>query len=143
MPIPKNEMVPSNRRFSAPSPGRRGAVLLCLLAAALAMTACKKDVAVDASDSDSNGYLCLKCGVKLYTARSTFIGPHCPKCNEDTLMDVVGYRCAKDGQVVIQPRKGGRSGALMCEKCQAPLTNSMFMPREKDLKAWGATKTSG
>jgi len=143
MPIPKNELVPGNRRLPTPSMSRRGAALLWLLAAALAMTACKKDVAVEASDSDSNGYLCLKCGVKLYTARSTFIGPHCPKCNEDTLMDVVGYRCAKDGQVVIQPRRGSRLGAPVCEKCQAPLANSMFLPREKDLKAWGATKSAG
>jgi hypothetical protein len=143
MPIPKNELVPGNRRLSATAAVRRGAALCCLLGVALLMSACKKDVALEASDSDSNGYLCLKCGVKLYTARSIFIGPHCPKCNEDTLMDVVGYRCAKDGQVVIQPRKGGRSGAPVCEKCQAPLANSMFMPREKDLKAWGAAKSAG
>jgi len=143
MPIPEQKMLTRDHRFSATSMGRGGAALVWLLAGALVMSGCKKDVAVEASDSDSNGYLCLKCGVKLYTARSTFIGPHCPKCNEDTLMDVVGYRCAKDGQVVIQPRKGGRSGAPVCEKCQAPLANSMFLPREKDLKDWGATKTSG
>ena len=143
MPILKNQTIPGNRLLSAIATVRRGAALWCLLGIALLMSACRKDVAVDASDSDSNGYLCLKCGVKLYTARSTFIGPHCPKCNEDTLMDVVGYRCAKDGQVVIQPRKGSRAGAPVCEKCQAPLANSMFMPREKDLKAWGATQASG
>jgi DNA-directed RNA polymerase subunit RPC12/RpoP len=138
MPIPENDMHSSYHRFSTPTRALRGAALLWLFAVALGLTACKKDVAVDASDSDSNGYVCAKCGVKLYTARSNFIGPRCPKCNEDALMDVVGYRCAKDGQVVIQPRQGGRSGAPVCEKCQASLVNSMFLPREKDLKAWGA-----
>src|SRR3954466_7528099 len=136
-------MLKPNRGISFTALSCRGAALLLLLAVACVMFGCKKDAAVEASDSDSNGYLCLKCGVKLYTARSTFIGPHCPKCNEDTLMDVVGYRCAKDGVLVIQPRQGGRPAAPACDKCQASLVNSMFLPREKDLKAWGATKTSG
>ena len=101
MLIPEQEMLTRNRGISFTGLSCRGAALLLLLAVALVMIGCKKEVAVEASDSDSNGYLCLKCGVKLYTARSTFIGPHCPKCNEDTLMDVVGYRCAKDSVVVI------------------------------------------
>jgi len=45
----------------------------------------KKDVAFEAMDSDANGYLCLKCGVKLYTDRTVFIGPQCPKCQQETL----------------------------------------------------------
>jgi predicted SprT family Zn-dependent metalloprotease len=142
MPIPENEMLANRRPFPTGS-AVRGTALLCLLGAALALTACKKDLAAESSDSDSNGYWCLKCGVKLYTARSHFIGPRCPKCNEDLLMDVVGYACAKDHQVIIRPRRGDRAGAPTCEKCQAPLLNSMFLPREKDLKAWGATRADG
>ncbi len=92
-------------------------------------------------DSDANGYICLKCGVKLYTDRSVFIGPKCPKCGEDTLMDVVGYYCDKCQHLTIRPRRGGGQGAV-CELCQRPLANAMRSPREKDLKAWGATKFS-
>lgn len=101
---------------------------------------CKKDPASDASDSDANGYLCLKCGAKLYTARSVFIGPKCPKCQEDRLVEVVAYRCPKDQFVTILPARGDSRRAT-CEKCQTPLGNTMFLPREKDLQTWGAVKT--
>jgi DNA-directed RNA polymerase subunit RPC12/RpoP len=107
----------------------------------LVATGCKKDAALEAMESDANGYVCLKCGVKLYTDRSVFIGPNCPKCHEDSLMDVVGYYCPKDQHLTIRPRRGGRQGAV-CEQCQQSLANAMRSPREKDLKAWGATKTS-
>jgi DNA-directed RNA polymerase subunit RPC12/RpoP len=116
-------------------------LILGVAAAALAMTACKKDAASDAIDTDANGYLCLKCGVKLYTARSVFIGPQCPKCQQESLMDVVGYYCEKDHHLTIRPRRGDRQ-PLACEQCQGPLVNAMRSPREKDLKAWGATKAS-
>jgi predicted SprT family Zn-dependent metalloprotease len=116
-------------------------LLLGLAAAMLALTACKKDVATEAIDTDANGYLCLKCGVKLYTARSVFIGPQCPKCQQESLMDVVGYYCEKDHHLTIRPRRGDRQ-PLACEQCQGPLVNAMRMPREKDLKAWGATKAA-
>jgi hypothetical protein len=102
---------------------------------------CNPDVAREASDSDANGYLCLKCGVKLYTDRSVFIGPKCSKCGEDTLVEVVGYRCAKDQFVTIRPARGDGRG-VNCEKCQASLANTMFLPRARDLRTWGATKTS-
>jgi DNA-directed RNA polymerase subunit RPC12/RpoP len=118
-----------------------GVVAVWLAVLALMATACKKDVALEAMDSDANGYLCLKCGVKLYTDRSVFIGPQCPKCQQDSLMDVVGYECAKDHHLTIRPKRGDRQ-ALACEQCQGPLVNAMRSPREKDLKAWGATKTS-
>ena len=126
------------------SPGFRlglGVVALWLAALALLAAACKKDAALDAMDSDANGYWCLKCGVKLYTARSVFIGPQCPKCQQETLMDVVGYECPKDHHLTIRPKRGDRQ-PLACEQCQGPLVNAMRSPREKDLKAWGATKTS-
>jgi hypothetical protein len=114
-------------------------VALCLATLALASTSCKKDVALQAMDSDANGYLCLKCGVKLYTDRAVFIGPQCPKCKQESLMDVVGYECPKDHHLTIRPKRGD-SQPLACEQCQGPLVNAMKSPREKDLKAWGATK---
>ncbi len=116
-------------------------LVVCLAAALLSVTACKRDAALDAIDSDANGYVCLKCGVKLYTDRSVFIGPKCPKCQEDSLMDVVGYDCPKDHHLTIRPRRGDRQ-PLACEQCQGSLVNAMRSPREKDLKAWGATKFS-
>jgi DNA-directed RNA polymerase subunit RPC12/RpoP len=105
----------------------------------VSLTACKKDPAFEAMDSDANGYMCLKCGAKLYTERSTFIGPKCPKCNEDTLIEVVGYYCQKDQYLTIRARRGDPQGPV-CDKCQAPLVNAMKTQREKELKAWGATK---
>jgi len=118
-----------------------GLLVVCLAAVLLAATACKKDAALVAMDSDANGYVCLKCGVKLYTARAVFIGPNCPKCQQDTLMDVVGYYCDQCKHLTIRARRGDRQGAV-CERCQQPLANAMRSPREKDLKAWGATKVS-
>src|SRR5882762_5513511 len=112
---------------------RRVLFPLWVAAAWLAATGCKKDVARDASDSDANGYLCLKCGAKLYTDRSVFIGPKCPKCQEDKLVEVVGYRCDKDQFVTIRPARGDSRG-ITCEQCQASLANAMFLPRAKDLQ---------
>lgn len=117
------------------------ALLLGLALLTLVLTGCKKDPSTEAIESDANGYVCLKCGVKLYTDRSVFIGPKCPKCSEDSLMDVVGYYCEKDKHLTIRPRRGDHQGPI-CEQCQAPLVNAMRSPREKDLKAWGATKAS-
>jgi len=124
-----------------PTPGRwRLACWLVVLALlALAAPGCKRDAANEASDSDANGYLCTKCGAKFYTDRSVFIGPKCPKCGEDTLVEVVGYRCPKDQFVTIRSARGDARG-VTCEKCQASLVNDMFLPRAKDLQAWGATK---
>ncbi len=118
-----------------------GFALAGLLALGLFAGGCKKDVAKEASDSDANGYVCLKCDAKLYTDRSVFIGPKCPKCQEDALMEVVGYVCPKDGHVTIRARQGDRLGAPVCDSCKEPLSG-MRLPREKDLKAWGATKVS-
>lgn len=126
-----------------PSPGRWWSVLCCLFVlVAIAGPGCKKDVASEASDSDANGYLCQnqKCGVKLYTDRSVFIGPRCPKCGEDRLFELVAYRCAKDQFVIFRSARGDSRG-VTCEKCQASLANAMFLPRAKDLQAWGATKS--
>ena len=116
-------------------------VRLALWLAAISFTvmACKKDTAAEAMDSDANGYVCLKCGAKFYTDRSVFIGPKCPKCQEESLMNVVGYYCEKDQHLTIRPGRGDRQGPV-CEQCQTPLNNAMRSPREKDLLAWGATR---
>jgi hypothetical protein len=113
---------------------------LALAAFCLAITSCKKDVAREASDSDANGYLCTKCGAKLYTDRKVFIGPACPKCGQAGLTEVVGYFCDKDKHLTVRGRTNDRA-APACEQCQGPL-GGMKLPREKDLKAWGATKVS-
>jgi len=113
----------------------------CLTVFALVLAGCKKDVATDAMETDANGYVCLKCGAKLYTDRSVFIGPKCPKCSEDKLMSVVGYYCEKDQHLTIRASRGDRQGAV-CEKCNAALVNAMRSPRKKDLEAWGAAKFS-
>jgi ribosomal protein L40E len=102
---------------------------------------CRKDAAEEASDSDANGYICVKCEAKLYTERSVFIGPKCPKCQQAGLVEVVCYVCPKDNHVTIRGRTDERHGAPVCEACQGPLSG-MRLPREKDLKAWGATKVS-
>lgn len=141
MPIPKSILLKFHHAgallggFGA----RPTALWLSLILLSLGSPACKKDAASDAMQTDANGYLCLKCGVKLYTDRSVFIGPQCPKCQQDSLMDVVGYECDKDHHLTIRPRRGDRQ-PLACDQCQGPLANGLRSPREKDLKAWGATK---
>jgi len=143
MPTPKQSRacLATTRVFPAELRPGLGVVALWLAALALMATACKKDVALEAMESDANGYLCLKCGVKLFTDRTVFIGPQCPKCQQETLMDVVGYECKKDHHLTIRPKRGDRQ-PLACEQCQGPLVNAMRSPREKDLKAWGAAKAS-
>lgn len=116
-------------------------LLLCLVALALLAAACKKNVAAEAIDSDANGYLCVKCGAKVYTDRKVFIGPQCPKCQQETLKDVVAYECPKDHHLTMRP-SGGPSQVPPCEQCQGSLANTMRLPHEKDLQAWGATKFS-
>ena len=114
-------------------------LISCLAAALVAAAGCGKDTAREASDSDANGYLCAKCGAKLYTDRSVFIGPKCPKCKQDGLVEVVGYYCAKDQYLTLTGRGNDRGGATACEKCGAPL-GGMRLPRQKDLQAWGASR---
>ncbi len=113
--------------------------VVCCGALFLSQTGCKKESSEDAIRTDANGYLCQKCGVKLYTERAVFIGPKCPKCGEESLREVIGYECPKDHWVTIRARRGD-SQPLSCDKCQGPVADGMRAPREKDLKAWGATK---
>ncbi len=110
-----------------------------MAAALVAAIGCRQDPAVEASDSDANGYLCSKCGARLYSERSVFLGPTCPKCGQQGLVETVGYFCAKDNYVTVMGRSGDRAGAPACEKCGAQLAG-MRLPREKDLKAWGANR---
>jgi len=112
-----------------------------MVAALVATAGCEKDAAREASDSDANGYLCAKCGAKLYTDRSVFLASKCPKCRQEGLVEVVGYFCAKDNHLTLMGRGEDRRGATACEKCGTPL-GGMRLPREKDLQAWGATKVS-
>jgi len=128
-----------------PALERRWCSFLCFMFVLVAIVGpgCKPDVASEASDSDANGYLCQnpKCGAKFYTDRSVFLGAKCSKCGEDRLVEVVAYQCPKDQFVLFRSARGDSRG-VTCEKCQASLGNSMFLPRAKDLQAWGATKTS-
>ena len=110
-----------------------------MVTALAALAGCGKNVAEEASDSDANGYLCAKCGAKLYTDRSVFLALKCPKCQQEGLVEVVGYFCAKDNHLTMMGRSGDRPGATACEKCGAPL-GGMRLPREKDFKTWGATR---
>ena len=119
---------------------RPGPVLLATLAASMFL-GCHRDVAQKASDSDANGYLCQKCEAKLYTHRAVFIGPQCPKCQQESLVEVVGYVCLKDKHVTIRARTNDRLGTPLCDQCKGSV-DGMCLPREKDLKAWGATKVS-
>jgi hypothetical protein len=92
-------------------------------------------------ETDAHGYACRQCGAKFYTEQKVFLESKCPKCQQQTLDDVTGYWCEKDRHLTIRPRVSGPAGAAVCEKCGAPLKNAMVSPREKDLLAWGATKT--
>ena len=54
-------------------------------------------------------------------------------------MSVVGYLCDKDHHLTIRASRNDPVGPVG-EQGKALLNNSMYMPKEKDLKAWGATK---
>ena len=104
------------------------------------VTGCRKDPALDAIQSDANGYVCTNCGAKYYTARKAYMEAKCPKCGQYTLEDVVGYYCEKDKHLTLRPKVSGPAGAAVCEVCGAHLQNAMVTPREKDLVPWGAIK---
>jgi phage FluMu protein Com len=116
-------------------------VLLTLVA--LLIGGCSQQADMSAIETDAHGYLCQHCGAKFYTSGDEFLESKCPKCQQYTLVDVVGYMCEKDHHLTIRPRVSGPEGAAVCEVCGAHLTNAMVSPREKDLIAWGAVKTKG
>jgi hypothetical protein len=101
---------------------------------------CKKPEGFEAIDTDANGYVCRNCGAKFCTSRKVFLESKCPKCQQDTLNEVVGFLCDKDKHLTIRERVPGLPARSVCERCNAVLNNAMYLPREKDLKAWGATK---
>jgi hypothetical protein len=95
---------------------------------------------MEAITTDANGYFCRSCKAKMFTARKVFL-EDCPKCKQNALVDVVGYWCEKDKHLTIRPKIAGPEGASVCEKCNQPLKSALVSPREKDLRAWGATQT--
>jgi DNA-directed RNA polymerase subunit RPC12/RpoP len=116
-------------------------LLWTLVGVTLVLSAgCSKEPGMAAVETDANGYFCGNCRAKMFTARKVFL-ENCPKCGQNALADVVGYWCVQDQHLTIRPKVPGPEGASVCEQCGAHLRNAMVSPREKDLKAWGATKT--
>ena len=108
-----------------------------MLAASLLLAilaGCGKSAVDQALDADANGYLCLKCQTKFYTARRVF-PTHCPVCKKPNIEEVMGFVCEADKQMTLGPRS---RGSLACEKC-GKRTSALALPRKRDLKAWGAT----
>jgi predicted SprT family Zn-dependent metalloprotease len=108
---------------------------------ALLFTGCSKDQGMDAIETDANGYFCQKCRAKMFTDRKVFL-EKCPKCKEDALVEVVGYRCANDQHLTLRPKVSGPEGAAVCEQCNAQLKHALVQPHKKDLETWGATKVT-
>ena len=116
-------------------------VLVLLALFGFLIGGCSKDPSLEVIDTDAHGYLCQHCGAKFYSGRKEFLESKCPKCQQYTLVDVIGYMCRKDDHLTIRPRVTGPQGAAVCEVCRMPLKNAMVAPHEKDLIAWGAIKT--
>jgi hypothetical protein len=144
MQTPDQAAGPPCRRHSFLLPTRSVAVFLpALLRLALVgflIGGCSKQADMSAIETNAHGYLCQQCGAKFYTDRKVFLESKCPKCQQYTLVDVVGYMCQKDNHLTIRPRVSGPEGAAICEVCQMHLKDAMVSPREKDLFVWGATK---
>jgi hypothetical protein len=85
--------------------------------------------------SSVNGFICRQCGDKICTPARIFPSA-CPKCHSPNLDEVVGYYCPADQTVTLGPR-GPQS--IPCAKCRKP-TESIRLPQEKELTAWGARK---
>lgn len=101
----------------------------------LLVTGCKKSEAEESSKSDVNGFLCTSCNEKFYTSARVFPS-YCPKCKKPDVVEVVGYIMA-DGTVIVAPRDLKVGGPDMPKS-----TGSIKMPRENELKAWGASRRS-
>lgn len=101
------------------------------------LAGCSGDPSAKALETDANGYLCQGCKSKFYTDRKVFADA-CPNCKSMQLAQVVGFVCPTDGHMTVAPRA---SGFMACEKC-GKTTSGLAIPRESDLKAWGAPKKS-
>lgn len=99
----------------------------------LLLPGCKKSEAEESSKSDVNGFLCTACNEKFYTSARVYPS-YCPKCKKPDVVEVVGYLMA-DGKVVVAPRDLKVGNSDMTKP-----TGAIKMPRENELKAWGATK---
>ena len=145
MPTPDQPAVPPNRchRFLLPSRSVANFLpaLMTLALVGFLMGGCSKDPRMASIETDAHGYHCQKCGAKFYTGRKVFLESKCPKCQQDALVDVIGYMCLKDNHLTIRPRVPSPEGAAICEVCRMYLKDATVSPREKDLLAWGATKT--
>lgn len=86
-------------------------------------------------ESESNGYVCKKCGFKFYTDHTVY-AEVCPKCKEMDIRPVVAYPCEKCKHLTISDSTHGH---VPCENCQNIVAGSI-LPHEPDLKAWGAVK---
>jgi hypothetical protein len=112
----------------------------CSLAAfiyATLMAGCSGGASNDAMESDVNGYFCKKCEEKFYTERDVY-AENCPKCKTLDIVDMVGFVCRNDQQATLAPRGTDRT---VCSKCEK-VVNEMKLPREAELKSWGAVKQS-
>ena len=110
-----------------------GVIVLAVLA--VLFSGCGQSKIDHALDSNANGYVCLACNGKFYTERSVF-ADFCPQCRSAQVQQVVGFVCAADRHTTIAPRG---PGFLACEQC-GKTTSALSIPREKDLRAWGAAK---
>ena len=131
----------AGRRPTGPVSGSlRQLLILGLTAVTLGLTGCGKDAALAAIETDAYGFQCTKCQAKFYTDRKSPLGSKCPKCQQDSIEDAIGYWCEKDQHMTIRLRVSGPAGEAVCEHCGAALKNAMISPKQKDLVAWGAAK---
>ena len=115
-------------------PARRGFSFVAIVfALGVWVAGCGKGSDEAALDSDANGYLCLGCQTKFYTDRRVFAN-HCPACQKPQIEMVVGFVCPADQHVSYGPR--GR-GSMKCGQC-GKSTSGLSLPREAELKTWGA-----
>jgi hypothetical protein len=101
----------------------------------LGLTGCAKSDSEQAVQSSVNGFICAQCNAKIYTGAKEF-PTVCPVCKKGELREVVAFVCAKDKSLILVPR-GPQS--VPCPKCQT-MTDSIKLPREPELIAWGAKK---
>ena len=120
----------------------KSAALGVLLLGWFGIAGCTRDAGQQALETDANGFFCQNCKAKFCTARKVFLEAKCPQCQQFTIVDVAGYFCAKDQHVTVRPKVSGPEGAAVCDQCGAALKNALVLPRQKDLLAWGASKTA-